>query len=244
VYFSIGERQEDLFIGPADGSRIRHLTDDLVRDRAPFFTRDGKSVVFYSNRDGNWAGWIMRTDGSGLRKVVELPAGVVYPLPSPADDTIVLTTASDDMGAYTVRPAGNGFTAPVSLPGQHAANGAFNPYSFSPDGGKLVGVLRSPTGQATAIAVYDLRAHVLSVVSDDKDVQAARWLPDSRRVVYFLEQGRTLAVLDTVARQRSIVDVPLPGRATDDMFAVSRDGRMIYFGAERSEADIWIAERR
>ena len=65
LYYSIGERQEDAFIGPFDGGRIRRLTDDAGGDRAPVFTRDGKSVVFYSNRGGNWSVWVVRTDGSG-----------------------------------------------------------------------------------------------------------------------------------------------------------------------------------
>ena len=55
AYFSIGESQEDLFIGPPDGS-MRRVTDDPARDRAPMFTPDGRSLVFYSNRDGNRVG--------------------------------------------------------------------------------------------------------------------------------------------------------------------------------------------
>jgi len=38
--------------------------------------------------------------------------------------------------------------------------------------------------------------------------------------------------------------VQLPGPSTDDVFAISPDGRMIYYGSVRAEADIWIAERK
>jgi Tol biopolymer transport system component len=243
AYFSIGERQEDAFIGPIDGSRIRRLTDDLVRDRAPMFTRDGKSVVFYSNRNGNWEVWLMRTDGSALRKVASYPHGCVYALASPTDDTLVFSSGSDASGTFLVRPSGSGFTVPEPLPNETQAGGAFNAFGFSPDGTKLAGLVRLPNGHSAGVAVYDLRSHVLSVVADDP-VNAAHWLPDNRRVLYFTNEGRDLVMVDSVTRARTVVDVPLPGRATDDVFAVSRDGRTIYYGAERSEADIWIAEKK
>jgi hypothetical protein len=62
--------------------------------------------------------------------------------------------------------------------------------------------------------------------------------------VYFTNNGRALVVLDTVTRQRIVVDARLPGPATSNgMFAISPDNRTIYFGAVRVEADIWIVER-
>jgi dipeptidyl aminopeptidase/acylaminoacyl peptidase len=65
AFFNIGERQEDLFIGSPDGP-MRRVTDDPARNRAPMFTPDGRSLVFYSNRDGNWAAWIIGIDGARL----------------------------------------------------------------------------------------------------------------------------------------------------------------------------------
>ena len=48
-----------------------------------------------------------------------------------------------------------------------------------------------------------------------------------------------------MTRQRTVVDVRLPGPATpNEMFAISPDNRTIYYGAVRAEADIWIAERK
>ena len=38
AFFSIGERQEDLFVGPPGGA-MRRVIDDAPRDRAPMFTR-------------------------------------------------------------------------------------------------------------------------------------------------------------------------------------------------------------
>ena len=57
---------------------MRRITDDAPRDRAPVFTPDGRSLVFYSNRDGNWPAWIVGIDGSGLRKIAGPPSGAMY----------------------------------------------------------------------------------------------------------------------------------------------------------------------
>jgi hypothetical protein len=40
------------------------------------------------------------------------------------------------------------------------------------------------------------------------------------------------------------LDVRLPGPSTNDVFAISPDNKTIYYGAARSEADIWIVERK
>ena len=48
AFYSLGDQQEDIFVGPPDGP-IRRVTDDAPRDRAPVFTPDGRSLVFYSN---------------------------------------------------------------------------------------------------------------------------------------------------------------------------------------------------
>jgi hypothetical protein len=71
-----------------------------------------------------------------------------------------------------------------------------------------------------------------------------RWLADSRRLVYFANGGTKLVVFDTATRKRTVIEVSLPAPATNDVFAISRDNRTIYYGAARAEADIWIVERR
>ena len=75
------------------------------------------------------------------------------------------------------------------------------------------------------------------------DAPGSRWL-DDRRIIYFASGGTELVVVDTVTRQRTVVPVALPAPATDDVFAMARDGRTIYYGAARSESDIWIGERK
>jgi Tol biopolymer transport system component len=240
AFYSIGERQEDIFVGPPNGP-IRRVTDDPFRDRAPVFTPDGRSLIFYSNRDGGWAPWIIGVDGGGLRKIVDAPSGAVYIQVSPAGDAIVFTaTSSRGVFSATLAP---GQTRASELSGTTVANRYFNPTGWSPDGTRLAGYLVSDSGRPSGAGVYDLAAKTTTMF-DDERTDAVKWLADSRRVVYFADHGAALVVMDTVTRKRTVVDVHLPGPSATEMFAISPDNRTIYYGAARAEADIWIVQRK
>jgi eukaryotic-like serine/threonine-protein kinase len=239
AYFSIADRQEDLFIGSAD-SPIRRVTDDAARDRAPMFSPDGRSLLFYSNRDGNWAAWMIGVDGGGLRKVAAPGTGVIYPLLSPKGDEMVYTS-DDNRAAFLVRLDSSLTGTPVELRGG-ITDATFSPTGWSPDGRRLAGQLLKGTAY-WGVGVYDLSTHVLVMAAQDP-IPAARWLADSRRIVYFTDEGSALIVLDTVTGTRTVVDVRLPAPSTGDMFAISPDNRTIYYGASRFEADIWIVEQK
>jgi hypothetical protein len=150
--------------------------------------------------------------------------------------------------------AGSGramFSAPIAsapapatqLAGTTTDGKFFNPTGWSPDGVRMAGRLMSYSGRTSGVAVYDLRAHTTTMISADETI-AAKWLSDSRRVVYFTKNGRELVVVDTVTLKRMVVDVRLPDPSANEMFAISPDDRTIYYGAARSEADIWIMERK
>jgi Tol biopolymer transport system component len=240
AFYSIGELQEDLFIGPPRGP-MRRVTDDPGRDRAPVFTPDGRSLVFYSNRDGTWAGWIVGIDGGGLRKFAGPAGGVVYPQMSPKGDAIAYIAVSG-LSAFTA-PLGSAPGNPTALPGIVTNGLYFSPTGWSPDGARLTGTLVSESARPSGVGVYDLASHTTTAISADQTF-AAKWLADSRRVVYFTDSGRRLVVVDRVTKQRTAVDVQLPGPSATEMFAISPDNRTIYYGAARAEADIWIVERK
>jgi Tol biopolymer transport system component/serine/threonine protein kinase len=236
--YSLGDQQEDVFIRSADGM-TRRITDDMPLDRAPVFTPDGRSLVFYSNRDGNWGLWMVALDGGNLRKIAGEGPGAAYVNLSPKGDTVIFVAAS----GRTVFSAPLGGGSPTPLRGTHTGDKYFTPTAWSPDGARLAGPVVSESGRSAGIAIYELAQQATRVVSGD-EAFGVKFLADSRRIVYFTKNGRELVVLDTVSLNRSAVDVRLPAPAsTNGMFAMSRDNRTIYYGAVRKEADIWIVER-
>ncbi len=238
AFYNIGEHQEDVFVGSADG-RMRRVTDDAPRDRGPVFTPDGRSLVFYSTRDGNWAAWSVGVDGGNLRRVAGQAPGVVYLSVSPKGDRVAFVSNSGRT-AY-IAPIDGG---PIEeLAGTQVNGTYFTPMSWSRDGQRLAGTLATESGRTTGVGVYDLATRVTTPVSADGPF-AVKWLSDGRRLVYFAKNGGELVVVDTLTRRRTRVDVELPGPAAfNEGFAVSPDDRTIYYGAARAEADVWIVER-
>jgi Tol biopolymer transport system component len=161
-------------------------------------------------------------------------------IPSRVSDEVVFTDADDPV---LYRTSLDGKTPPSRLPGTSANGGRFIATNWSPDGSALAGSMLSGTGRWAGVAVYDLRSQALTVLADDR-TDGVNWLPDSRRLLYFTDNGTRLMMLDAATKKRTAVPVHLPGPSTDDVFGLSRDGRTIYYGALHAEADIWMAERK
>jgi hypothetical protein len=95
VFSSMGAVQEDIFLVQADGSKLRHLTDDAARDRFPSFFSDGKRIVFQSDRGGSWDLWSIAPDGSGLTQLTRSSNSALDPIPSPDSRRIAATNGED-----------------------------------------------------------------------------------------------------------------------------------------------------
>jgi Tol biopolymer transport system component len=208
--------------------------DDVI------FTPDGRSLVFYSNREGQWGVWRIGVDGGGLRKI-SLPAiGAVYPVVSPKGDAIAFS-GDDGRSAFTIPVSATAGAQPTPLPGASVDGKYFTATAWSSDGRRITGYLVTDSGRPSGVGVYDVAAAGTSVVSTDK-AYAVQWLSDDRRVIYFTDNGRELVVVDTASGKRTRIDVRLPAPSIDDLFAITGDSRTIYYGAARAEADIWIEE--
>jgi Tol biopolymer transport system component len=239
AYFNIGERQEDIFISEVGGP-IRRLTDDAARDRAPVFMPDGRSIVFYSNREGRWAAWSMDIDGGNLRRI---PGGngAVYPSVSRDGARLAfITLEAARIAVWTPLGTDGATQTPIATSGP--SDDLFVPTRWSADG-RLAGVLMSRTGRPNGVGIHDFGTRTTARVVDDP-TYAVTWLPDDQRIAYFTNGLRDLVVTDLGTGRRTVIDVRLPGPSINEPLAISPDGRTIYYGAVRSESDIWIVEPR
>ena len=237
LLFNQGARQEDLFITPTDRFRPRRVTDDAARDRGPSWTADGRAILFYSTRGGTWEIWSVNPDGGGLRKIAALPGSSIYPLMAPGGDRLVVTAAEGyDIHVF---PVSGEVGAP--LKGTALPEGGLLATAWSPDGRSLAGPLIPASGRPSGIGVYDLETSTLRKISDDPCFWVA-WLPTTTRVACVSDLDQVVSV-DTRSMARTVAIEALAVPAIDDLFAIAPDGRTIYYGGARYEADIWIAER-
>ena len=112
---------------------------------------------------------------------------------------------------------------------------------WAPDGSRVAGVLVTKTGTVVAVAWHEgtLR-RVLDGLGSSWDVS---WLPDSRRLLVAVD-ARTLLIFDTATGTKKTLTLPAGYNIGRDSIALSPDGKAVYFGDQRTEADVWMVERR
>ena len=234
-----GEAKEDISLLRTDGSGLRRLTDDVARDRFAIWTGDGKALSFYSNRSGRYTGWSIRTDGSGLTQLIAAPdEDLNYVVFSPAGDRVLAET--DDQALVGKPPFPIAWKDLTPLPNITVPGGHLQPTLWSPDGRYLSGTVISGSGAPIGVGVYDFSTGKASKLSDDQQVWAAPFLPDSKRVVAITLDNRLL-VIDVATGKRRVVPVTLPLPAGRDGVTVAPDGHAVYYGAMHVEANVWMA---
>lgn len=149
-----GYPTEDLLLIRPDGSDLRQLTNDLARDRTPYWSPDGSRILFASDRSGKFEAWTIRPDGSGLTQITHLPdRPVLYPFWSPDGKQIGFYYFSRGTALLDLRrPQARPRLLPAFANGQIFAASA-----WSRDGGFLAGEMSTrPGGASEGVILWSL----------------------------------------------------------------------------------------
>jgi Tol biopolymer transport system component len=86
----------ELYIMNADGSNLRQITDNGAANFAPFWTPDGKRLIFSSNlhnlKGRNFDLFLINADGSGVEQVTHHPDFDGFPMFSPDGTHLVFAS--------------------------------------------------------------------------------------------------------------------------------------------------------
>lgn len=128
----------DIYLMNADGSNVRRLTDVLGYDGGPFFSPDGKQIVWRRfSRDGATAEiMLMQIDGSQQRQLTKLGALSWAPYFHPSGEYLIFATnlhGFANFELYMVDAAGK--NPPVRVTYRDGFDGL---PAFTPDGDSLV----------------------------------------------------------------------------------------------------------
>ena len=145
---------EDLLLVRSDGGDLRQLTNDLARDRTPYWSPDGNRILFASDRSGKYEAWTIRPDGSGLTQITHiLDQPVFYPFWSPDGQQIGFYYFSRGTALLDLRrPQSPPRVLPPVEGGQIFAGSA-----WSKDSGSLAGGISTrPGGGVEGVILWSL----------------------------------------------------------------------------------------
>ncbi|PYQ28620.1 MAG: hypothetical protein DMF56_15405 [Acidobacteria bacterium] len=237
AFMTVSGASENLFVANPDGSRLRRLTNDAVKDRAVIWSPDDKTLYFYSNRDGPYHIWSIRADGSSLARVTDDADLQRHGLRdlylsdvSPDGRTLVALGERSIALVHLDRPIASRVEAlPVIMDGPR----------FSPDGKWLAGFSIDPDTAPAGITLYSLQTGRHELLLDHGITPL--WLPDGRHLIFF--EAQSIGILDIATRRVAMLPfTPLTG-VDFRLFRpfVSADGSTLYIRQTLEQGNVWIA---
>lgn len=212
----------------------------------PDWSPDGREVAFESTKDGNYAIYVVRADGSGLRKLTSGEANDEQPRWAPDGKRIVFISQRDKHLQLYVMDADGYHQRRLT----NVEDIDYQPM-FSPRGDWVVFISRRE--QASVVhSLYAVRADGAGrkLLSDESaNDTEPRWSPDGKKILftrtaivkkYYRELSR-----EDMAKMKSSAEVFLMNRDGSDVKRLtdnqardccaywSRDGKTIYFLSER-----------
>ncbi|MBM4195196.1 MAG: hypothetical protein FJ202_12590, partial [Gemmatimonadetes bacterium] len=202
----------DLYAQESAGGAWKRITTGPEWDRDPAWTRDGRAIVFSSNRGGTFALWRMALGGQPER------------ITSSRDDDSAPSLATDGSIAFV---RGFGGAARIWIRGTDGAERRLTNReqpelapAFSPDGARVAYIQVFETGRR--LLVRTLATGRDGVVSGDRSPEKLAWAPDGQRIAFSTTAAGGRAGIYVAASNASYVN--FVGSRRGDV-AWSPDGR-------------------
>lgn len=239
VAFSTLGNQEDIFVARTDGSSERQITNDDFNDRIPRWSPDGRRLVYYSNRTGNYELWSVNPDGSNLQQITRnSPFNVIRAAWSP--DGRSLAGFYIYRGSFILDMLKNPATVKTTLPPFSDPDFIFGVWEWSPSGNWISGnKTAKSTGEQKGILLYSVATGRYEQITDFGEDPT--WLNDEKRLLFYANGN--LYIVDRTTKHYEQVFSPKPGQIFT-LGQVPPDNRFIYYSVLTHDADVWLMNVR
>ncbi|MES2523870.1 MAG: gamma-glutamyltransferase [Gemmatimonadota bacterium] len=182
----------DLFVRPAASGPLVRITEGSAWDRDPVFSKDGSTIIFASDRGGNYDLWRVRVGPQGAtgapEAIARTPQHETMPTVAP-DGSIAFVRGAGNAGRVFIRDAAG---AERRLNTREAAESA---PAFSPDGARVAYVSVTETGRRVVVRPV-AGAGTETVVNSDRNADRLAWAPGGDRVAFSSRAGVFVAPPD------------------------------------------------
>jgi TolB protein len=236
----------DIWKMNVDGSSPSALTSlsnhDAVHLPGSSWCATSDQIVFSSDSSGDENLWVMNSDGTGQKQVVDTPYLDREPTWSPNCDRITFQSERDgNWDIYTVKADGTGL---VRLTTDSAHDWAPN---WSPTSESIL--FQSKRTKRWTLWTIDADGSNLKQVSDSKyESTDASWRPDGKYIVYSTDQsanggGARIAIHEILGAGAQPLLITESGGDYDGAPCWSADSKQVAFESDRSgNLDIWLVD--
>jgi TolB protein len=176
---------EVFIVDPDTGDASNVSRSPRSEDRYPCWSPDGKRIAFTSDRNHRTNLYVMRADGSGLKRIVNSPAVCYMPSwqDTPKGERIVFGLHGDKPEMASVRPDGSDLRM----------LGVGHDPCLAPDGKFIAYTGEVPGGVSVCLMDYEggSKSQVVPGASKPGAV-FPNWSPDSKSIVYSWPVGEAL----------------------------------------------------
>ncbi|HEY3198711.1 MAG TPA: DPP IV N-terminal domain-containing protein [Nitrospirales bacterium] len=227
-----GFRADDLYVMPVAGGEPRRLTFDKRSIIGLTWTRDGRDIIFSSNREGSSTSitlWRISASGGTPERLSGVGQNAFDPVVSRQGNRLAYTQLFLDANIWRMEVSRGGGGTPIQLISSTREDSG---PQFSPDGRKIA----FASDRSGALEIYACDSDGLNAVQltfFNSQVQSPYWSPDGRQITFDSIAGGSPDIWVVSAEggpPRRLTTEP----SEDIRPSWSRDGRLIYFASDRS----------